>query len=165
MRYELKTPCRDGATHILFESLDLIAKLAALAPKPRVNLTRFHCVFAPNSKHRVQVTPAGRGKGSKTKSPHGSQDRTPFEQRAAISRAQRLQRVFNRETVICRKCGGTVKVIACIEGPGVIRKILTHLKEKTTARVAMLPYIFPRSRITCPQQPRNSHLLGGLARP
>ena len=43
--------------------------------------------------------------------------------------------------MICRKCGGTVKVIACIEGPGVIRKILTHLKEKTTAIVATLPYI------------------------
>ena len=65
MRYELKTPCRDGATHILFESLDLIAKLAALAPKPRVNLTRFHCVFAPNSKHRVQVTPVGRVKAAR----------------------------------------------------------------------------------------------------
>jgi hypothetical protein len=24
-------------------------------PKPRVNLTRFHGVFAPNSKHRVSV--------------------------------------------------------------------------------------------------------------
>jgi hypothetical protein len=31
--------------------LDFIARLAALVPKPRVNLTRFHGVFAPNSKH------------------------------------------------------------------------------------------------------------------
>ena len=30
--------------------------LAALVPKPRVNLTRFHGVFAPNSKYRAQVT-------------------------------------------------------------------------------------------------------------
>jgi hypothetical protein len=30
-------------------------------PKPRVNLTRFEAVFAPNSKHRVQVMPAGEG--------------------------------------------------------------------------------------------------------
>jgi hypothetical protein len=29
-----------------------IAKLAALEPKPRVNLTRFHGFFEPNSKHR-----------------------------------------------------------------------------------------------------------------
>jgi hypothetical protein len=31
IRYQLKTPCRDGITHIIFEPLDFIAKLAALA--------------------------------------------------------------------------------------------------------------------------------------
>ncbi len=58
VRYELKTPYRDGTTHVIFEPLDFIARLAALVPRPRVNLTRFHGVFAPNSKHRVLVTPA-----------------------------------------------------------------------------------------------------------
>jgi hypothetical protein len=48
---------------VIFEPVDFIAKLAALVPKPRVNLTRFHGVFAPNSKHRARVTPAKRGKG------------------------------------------------------------------------------------------------------
>ena len=65
IRYPLKTPWRDGTTHVLFEPLDFIARLAALAPEPRVNLTRFHGVFAPNSKHRIQVTPGKRGKGSR----------------------------------------------------------------------------------------------------
>jgi len=50
---------------VIFQALDFIARLAALVPKPRVNLTRFHGVFAPNSKHRALVTPARRGKGSK----------------------------------------------------------------------------------------------------
>ena len=31
VRYELKTPYRDGTTHVIFEPLDFIAKLAALA--------------------------------------------------------------------------------------------------------------------------------------
>ena len=48
MGYQLKTPYRDGTTHVLFEPLDFIA---ALAPKPRVNLTRCPGVFAANSKH------------------------------------------------------------------------------------------------------------------
>lgn len=48
VRYQLKTPYRDGTTHVIFDPLDFIAKLAALVPKPRVNLTRFHGVFAPN---------------------------------------------------------------------------------------------------------------------
>ena len=50
VRYQLKTPYHDGTTgdrrsHVIFEPLDFIARLAALVPKPRVNLTRFHGVF------------------------------------------------------------------------------------------------------------------------
>jgi hypothetical protein len=41
-----------------------IARLAALVPKPRVNLTRFQGVFARNSAHRARVTKAHRGKGA-----------------------------------------------------------------------------------------------------
>ena len=64
IRYQLKTPYRDGTTHVIFEPLDFIARLAALVSKPRVNLTRFHGVFAPNSQHRARVTPAKRGRVS-----------------------------------------------------------------------------------------------------
>jgi len=61
------------------------AKLAALVRKPGVNLPRFHGVFAPNSKYRVQVTSARQGKGSKPKAPDEAQDQTPAERRAAMS--------------------------------------------------------------------------------
>jgi hypothetical protein len=40
VRYQLKTPYRDGTTNVIFEPLDFIARLAALVPKPRVSLTR-----------------------------------------------------------------------------------------------------------------------------
>ena len=39
----------------------LHARLAALVPRPRVNLIRYHGVFAPNSKYRALITPAKRG--------------------------------------------------------------------------------------------------------
>jgi len=64
VRDELKTPYTDETTHVIFDPLDFIAKLAALVPKPRANLTLYHGVLAPNSKHRISVTPARRGKGS-----------------------------------------------------------------------------------------------------
>jgi Putative transposase/Transposase zinc-binding domain len=130
VRYQLKTPYKDGTTHVIFEPLDFIARLAALVPKPRVNLTRFHGVFAPNSRHRALVTPAKRGKGSRLKAPDEAQDQTPAERRAAMTWAQRLKRVFNIDIETCWECGGAMKVIACIEDPLVIQKILNHLKEK-----------------------------------
>jgi len=140
VRYELKTPYRDGTTHVIFEPLDFIAKLAALVPRPRVNLTRFHGVFAPNSKHRIQITPAKRGKGSKRCTDEEAQCPLPAERRAAMTWAQRLKRVFNIDIETCPKCGGAVKVIACIEDPVLIKKILTHLKGKATA-ADMLPAV------------------------
>ena len=124
----------------LFNPLDFIARLAALVPKPRVNLTRFHGVFAPNSKHRSLVTKAGRGKGNKVKPTSETQDQTQAERHAAMTWAQRLKRVFNIDIETCRECGGTVRVIACIEDPVVIQKILTHLTEKAAHEaLSLLP--------------------------
>jgi len=98
-RYELKTPYPNSTTHVLFEPLDFIAKLSALVPKPRVNLTRFHGVFAPNSKHRVQVTPAQRGKHKQPEKAEPADDdcldKSPEERHRAMTWMQRLKRVFN----------------------------------------------------------------------
>ena len=41
--------------------------------------------------------------------------------------AQRLKRVFAIDIEKCEKCGGTVRIIASIEDPDVIQKILKHL--------------------------------------
>ncbi len=138
VRYELKTPYRDGTTHVIFEPVDFIAKLAALVPKPRVNLTRFLGVFAPNSKHRALVTPAKRGKGSKLEDADGQDEQTPVRRHAAMTWAQRLKRGFKIDVEKCRICGGTAKVIACIEDPVVIKKILTYREEKLPMRAALL---------------------------
>lgn len=132
VRYELKTPYRDGTTHVIFEPLDFIARLAALVPQPRVNLTRFHGVFAPNSKHRALVTPAKRGRGNRARV--ADEPPTPTQRRASMTWAQRLKRVFNIEIETCSACGGAMKVIACIEDPVVIKQILDHLKHKAETR-------------------------------
>jgi len=54
-----------------------------------------------------------------------------LKRRAAMTWAQRLKRVFNIDIETCSECGGAMKVIACIEVPVVIRKILDHLKDKS----------------------------------
>ncbi|ELN4703518.1 transposase, partial [Escherichia coli] len=40
VRYQLKTPWRNGTTHVEWDPVDFIAKLAALVPPPRAHLTR-----------------------------------------------------------------------------------------------------------------------------
>jgi hypothetical protein len=94
MRYQLKTPYRDGTTHIVLEPLDLMARLAALVPPPRMHLTRYHGVFAPHSRLRAAITPAGRGAGAKGAKPDAEAPAVP--KHVAMSWAQRLKRVFAR---------------------------------------------------------------------
>ncbi len=111
------------------------------------------------SKHRALVTPAGRGKCGKPKAMETEQadDQTPAEPvppwpvfapakpaymtSMAITWAQSLKRVFNIDVETCQACGGTLKVIACIEDPMVIQKILAHLDAKnlTATGAGLLP--------------------------
>ena len=106
-----------------------------LVPKPRVNLTCYHGVFAPNSQYRVTITPGKRGKGAvKPDAATEPDDRTFMERKASMTWAQRLKRVFNIDITICRHCQGPVKIIACIEDPLVIAKILNHLRNKTPSQ-------------------------------
>ena len=127
VRYKLKTPYRDGTTHVVLDPLDFMARLAALVPKPRVNLTRYHGVFAPNSPLRGEVTPGKRGRRVGVQS--CAESKTEIERRSAMSWAQRLRRVFNIDIETCDACGGTVRVIASVEDPRLIRKILAHMEK------------------------------------
>ena len=129
VRYELKSPWRNGTTHVEFEPIDFIAKLAALVPPPRAHLTRFHGIFAPNANLRAQLTPAGRGRrpaidADSTTTP--TDDRTPAERRRSMTWAQRLKRVFGIDVSTCIHCGGAVRIVACIEEPKAIRAIIAH---------------------------------------
>ncbi|WP_298435911.1 transposase [Ottowia sp.] len=128
VRYQLKTPWRNGTTHVEWDPVDFIAKLAALVPPPRAHLTRFHGIFAPNANLRAQLTPAHRGKGCRAPSAEvaGSDDRTPAEKRSAMTWAQRLKRVFNIDVTTCTHCGGSVRIVASIEDPNAICAILDH---------------------------------------
>ena len=40
----LKTPYRDGTTHLVMSPLEFMQRLAALVPRPRLHLIRFHGV-------------------------------------------------------------------------------------------------------------------------
>ena len=47
-----------------------------------------------------------------------------------MSWMQRLKRVFAIDIETCPECGGTLRVISCIEDPPLIRKILGHVQQR-----------------------------------
>ena len=57
-----------------------MAKLAALVPRPRTNLTRFHGVLAPNSRYRERITPTRSVKEKKTTTDEEADGREGLDQ-------------------------------------------------------------------------------------
>ena len=111
VRYALKTPYRDGTTHMLIEPLDFLARLAALVSPPRMYLTRCHGVIAPHSKLRAAVTPAHRGAGaSKPPAIAGESAKPPTPRHVAMSWARPVKRVFGSEMEVSARSGGMVMI-------------------------------------------------------
>ena len=96
LRYALKQTYSNGTTHFLFEPLDLLARLAALVPRPRVNQTRYHGVFTPNNTLRARIVPGKPRKNRNTKAAASNLTNRSSEQQPAeltqLTWAQRLKR-------------------------------------------------------------------------
>ncbi len=67
--YRLRHRWRDGTTHVLFQPLELIERLAALIPPPRAHQVRYHGVLAPCAAYRDAVVP-GPGPAPRPRVPH-----------------------------------------------------------------------------------------------
>ncbi|TDJ30834.1 MAG: hypothetical protein E2O59_01900 [Gammaproteobacteria bacterium] len=106
--YELKHPFDNGTTHFIFEPLEFLAKLAALVPRPRANLTRYHGLLAPShsdgppsAKYRHLVVPAPNRRAKRKRKhtahtesePRLDTDRETDRPLAPLSWAERLKRV------------------------------------------------------------------------
>lgn len=144
---ELRHPFRDGTTHVLFTPADWMARLAALVPRPRVNLTRYHEVFAPNCKLRTRVVPLPSGATRKKchrsnrVGEHQHHDVRPVNDDgrpiAPLSWAERLKRVFLIDISVCPYCGGTLRWIADITDPDLIHRVLQHVRSRSPPRTGL----------------------------
>ena len=118
---QLKSAWRDGTTHIRMSPLEFMQRLAGLVPRPRLHLIRFHGVLAPNARLRAAIVP---GPAQNTSVPA---DEHAHDAPACMGWARLLKRVFDLDLEHCPQCGGEFKIIAAIEEPAVIVRILTHL--------------------------------------
>ena len=140
-----------------------MAKLAALVPRPRTNLTgpplcpwvqvRFQGVLAPNSRYRESVTPLSARqvkpatadveadgpdesdlRAGRRKGLYGRPPRK--EAQASVQRGR-----LGIDVSVCSVCGGPMRIIVgmpnhSIEEPMVIGKILSHLDARSCTPAA-----------------------------
>lgn len=130
---KLKTPWRDGTTHLVMSPLEFMRRRAALVPRPRLHPIRFHGVLAPNAKLRALVVPQGLAQPEEateatTATECEAEAETAQGRPGRISWARLLKRVFDIDMQHRPNCGaGELKIIAAILERPVIEKILAHL--------------------------------------
>jgi hypothetical protein len=156
----LKGEWSDGTTHLVFEPVELLEKLAALTPRPHINLLLYHGVLAPHAdwRRRAVARPgaavaaaAERGSAIEQTAEGPSPDSHPpavphpppptstepappessTPSAATTPRhwtwANLMRRAFDLDVLACPRCGGRMTLIATIEEPDVIHRILRHL--------------------------------------
>jgi Putative transposase/Transposase zinc-binding domain len=120
--YTFTHPWSDGTTGIRLAPLELLEKLAALVPLPRMHLVRYGGCLAPHSHLRGAIIPTPRQQGMEAEA--ATNTASP-----RWSWARLLKRVFALDMARCPFCQqGTLRIIAAITQGEVIRKILRHLK-------------------------------------
>ena len=120
--YTFTHPRSDGTTGIRLSPLELLEKLAALVPLPRMHLVRYGGCLAPHSHLRSAITPTPRQQGV-------NEEEATDPGSPRWNWAQLLKRVFAVDMARCPWCQqGSLRIIATITQGEVIQKILRHLK-------------------------------------
>jgi len=131
----LQRPWADGTTHLVFTPMELLQRLVPLVPRARINLLLYHGVLAPNAPWRREVVARAEPEPSAVEPcpPAPAADEQPEEGTPHRVRpkyrawADLMRRAFEADVLACPRCGGRMTVLATIEDPAVIHRILTHL--------------------------------------
>jgi hypothetical protein len=133
-RYEitLKRPWDDGTTAIVVSGQELLARLSALVPPPRIHTIRYYGVWASRSAWRSFVLPDG-ANDTDAGSHAGNCDRPACasHHRYRLSWAQALAKVFEVDVSSCPRCGQKgVQQIAVITDEQVLRPMVAAIDRK-----------------------------------
>jgi hypothetical protein len=153
----LRRRWRDGTWAVRFTPTELLEKLAAMIPKPRINLLVYHGEFAPPARGRADAVRAARERSARERACEeaGALARGPTPPAAAGAPAQEspatpeqspprpvpppdgrptyypwaalLRRTFAIDVLECPECGGRLRLLATIAHPPTIAAILRHL--------------------------------------
>ena len=140
VRLQLRQPWADGTTHLVFEPLEFLGRLAVIVPRPRINLLLYHGVLGPRAAWRPAVVPreaVATGEDEPpTEDTTDEGDRGPVDANTSDADRRRargrlwaglMRRTFGFDVLACPRCDGRLRLIALIDHTPAIQKILRHL--------------------------------------
>ena len=126
----------------LFDALDFLAQLTQHIPPKHLQLIRGYGVYASRIKSRWDQTPCAAERapgGWRSSHPNPLPDPNasglePLNDGEEVSLdarkqawARLLAKVYEVDSLVCPMCGAQMEVVAILEGPVEIRRILSHL--------------------------------------
>jgi hypothetical protein len=134
----LKTPWSDGTEAIVLSPMDLIARLCALVPPPRMHMTRFFGVLCSAHKVRSEVVPTPERDpelqlpvqlsllepDGTAPAPPPSPDPPPHSGRHPW--AWLLRRVFKVDVTVCPRCRGRMRIVEVALTAATIDRVLAR---------------------------------------
>jgi len=122
---ELKSAWHDGTGHLLFEPLELLEKLAALTPRPRVNLAvpRSPCPPCPLAPPGCRLRGLGGPSRDAPAAEPGAHGVREFQSAGPgkpryWAWADLMRRAFELDVLACPRCGGRMRLIGPLRIPG-----------------------------------------------
>ena len=123
VRLHLRQRWADGTTHLIFDPVEFLGRLAVLVPRPRINLVLYHGVLGPRAAWRTAVVSrkaARQGEGKSRieeltgQGDSGAVDAHPPDanRRRARGRlwAGLMRRTFGFDVLACPRCGGRLRL-------------------------------------------------------
>jgi hypothetical protein len=142
--YKLKRPFRDGTHSVLMEPLAFLERLAALTPRPGKHLLTYHGALAPASLLRASIIPAPTEErcthvqpAPPTAKPHPPKARARSQ--PYIPWADLMRRVFEVDVLLCPHCLGKRRIVAFLDDPIIVHRILRHVGLDPEPRPPPLP--------------------------
>ena len=132
LRFTMKKPWRDGTTALVFEPLDLIARLCAMVPPPWFHMIRFHGLLAPHAKLRAEVVPSPPSDALPAMPATGHQLELDLLGHTASRLPTRkpwawlLRHVFAEDVTTCPKCAGSMRWVEVATTPDAIASLLAR---------------------------------------
>jgi hypothetical protein len=130
--YDHPKPGPGAPGTLILTPLELLDRLAALVPPPRIHRHRYFGVLAPNSPLRTALTALAPGATIAPPAPNPEPAAEPAHRRAArYAWALLLARIDEVFPLVCPDCGGAMRIIAFITDSPTVRDILGHRGEPT----------------------------------
>jgi hypothetical protein len=129
--YRLPKALPDGKTQLRLAPLELLDRLAAIIPPPRLHRHRYHGVLAPNAPWRAQVTTMAAQAAPEAASAGDRATEAVHRPLVTSLWAMLLARIYEVLPLVCPRCEAPMRIIAFVTDTPSVTRILQHLGEPT----------------------------------